>query len=662
MLGGRYDVLGYQNVDFGTPPDWHRDPVHDRRASPRFWVDVSYLDPGQGDHKIIWEINRHQHWLGFARAFHLTRDRRYYSAVTAQLENWMAVNPPLHGVNWASMLEIGLRSISWLWILHFFAIEAAKDSRDEAPWVVDLLLGLNRQLLHVERNLSLYFSPNTHLSGEALALYVSGRALPELRNSRRWAELGRRVLLQEIDHQILADGGHAERSTHYHRYATDFYLLALLIARATEDPAAPRFEEALTRLSRYLRTITDDQGRMPLIGDDDGGQLFPICHRPPWDCRDTLAAAAIALRDPSLAVDNAPEEPYWFCGDDELDSIPLDHRSPASSTALPDSGYYVSRTRDGDHLVFDAGPHGFMNGGHAHADALSISLTVRGRPLLVDAGTATYTMDPELRDLMRSTAMHNTVVINGRSQSRPRGPFHWHNATNARPSFWRSEAHFDYVEGRHDGYAPVTHARGILALQGVGWVIVDHLAGSGDATADTMWHFHPDWHVEARARAVTFRSGALCGHLVSSTALSLSPDEVDHNLYSPVYGQLQRGSCVRLRSSGAVPRSWLSFIGMNDGRSGREHRVQVETLPLVVRPERWIGAAFRISTATRQILVLSAVPAADAEGPAEHPSQLWGCESLQTDGRFAIADADGDDRLSIRIGGTMTALASSVHR
>ena len=33
----------------------------------------------------------------------------------------MHANPPLTGVNWASMLELSLRSLSWLWALHFFS-------------------------------------------------------------------------------------------------------------------------------------------------------------------------------------------------------------------------------------------------------------------------------------------------------------------------------------------------------------------------------------------------------------------------------------------------------------------------------------------------------------------------------------------------------------
>ena len=52
------------------------------------------------------------------------------------------------------------------------------------------------------RQLSTYFSPNTHLSGEALALFVAGIVLPELTASRKRAHLGRRVLVDEATRQI----------------------------------------------------------------------------------------------------------------------------------------------------------------------------------------------------------------------------------------------------------------------------------------------------------------------------------------------------------------------------------------------------------------------------------------------------------------------------
>jgi hypothetical protein len=118
ILAGSYDLLGYQRLAF---PDWHSDPVHNRRAPLVCWAEVPYLDPSIGDHKIIWELNRHQYWLQLGRAYWLTGDRRYAQAIVDQMENWLDSNPPLTGINWASMLEISLRTISWTMAIHFLA-------------------------------------------------------------------------------------------------------------------------------------------------------------------------------------------------------------------------------------------------------------------------------------------------------------------------------------------------------------------------------------------------------------------------------------------------------------------------------------------------------------------------------------------------------------
>ncbi len=162
----------------------------------------------------------------------------------------------------------------------------------------------------------------------------------------------------------------------------------------SDDAAAPAFEQAALRQATLpAHDLADDRGRLPQLGDDDGGQLFPMCGRAPSDCRDTLAAASVILDEPTLAVGAVPEEVFWMCGALPLEDMPRTS-TPWRSAPLTDSGYYVSRTASGDHLVFDAGRHGFLNGGHAHADALSVVLAIGGRPLLIDPGTATYTMDP----------------------------------------------------------------------------------------------------------------------------------------------------------------------------------------------------------------------------------------------------------------------------
>ena len=244
VLAGEYDLLGYEKLRFASPTseiDWHVDPVHRRRAPVAFWTTVPFLDPACGDHKIIWELNRHQHWLTLGRAFWLTGDLRFRERALGELATWLDANPPLTGINWSSMLELGFRTLSWLWTLNFFINPADTAGR---PWSIDLLVALDRQLGHIERNLSYYFSPNTHLLGEALALYVTSRALPIFKRSARREALGRKILCDQIARQIAADGGHCERSTYYHRYTLDFYLLALAVARITGDATATRFHDA----------------------------------------------------------------------------------------------------------------------------------------------------------------------------------------------------------------------------------------------------------------------------------------------------------------------------------------------------------------------------------------------------------------------------------
>lgn len=550
---GRFDLLGYPDLAFGDPPDWQFDPVHGRRAPGGFWADVPFLSPEAGDHKVIWELNRHQHFLRLGTAFWLTGEQRYRETFIAHLENWLVTNPPLSGINWASMLELALRAISWTWAIEFFATDA---SGDRAPWLVDLLLGLDRQLTHVEHNLSTYFSPNTHISGEALALYAVSLALPELRRSAERAALGRAILLREAEAQVCADGGHAELSTHYHRYSTDFYLLARLVAGRTGDTAAGALEATLRAQVAYLRTLADDRGCLPNIGDEDGGQLFPFGEAPSADAATTLSAAAHVLGNARLAVGDTSAETCWILGRVPAAGSAAGAPLPWPSQTLGDSGYFVSRRHGGTHLVFDAGRHGFLNGGHAHADALSVVLTAGTHPVLVDPGTATYTIDTAMRDRFRAPRMHNTVTVDGRSFAVPDGPFHWRSTADSRLLASRTDGESDFAVGMHTGY-DFPHIRAVVAISGAGWVIVDCLMPAHEVRADAWWHLHPSWDAEPVA------SGFRLTHASGTTlALATTAEDraIDDEPYSPVYGLVERSSTIRTSARGSAPLLIGTFL------------------------------------------------------------------------------------------------------
>jgi hypothetical protein len=572
IVSGDLDLLGYTGLRFdsasGTSIDWHLDPVHERRAPMDFWSNVPYLDPACGDHKIIWELNRHQHLLVLGRAWWLTEDPKYRDRAIAHLTGWMRANPPLIGINWASMLELGFRSISWVWALQFFADEHAGDSE---PWLVDVVLGLDRQLTHVEQNLSYYFSPNTHLLGEALALYVCGSALPLLRRAGRYRAVGRRVLIDQIDRQIGKDGGHLERSTHYHRYTLDFYTVALAVARIAGDPAALVFEQAVARLAFAARLLADDRGRLPHIGDDDGGMLLPMCGRAPDDIRDSLAVAGALVDRADLRIGQPPEEAFWMLAHPALATVleracATPGAAAVGSAALPDMGYYVSRSSIGNHLVVDAGAHGYENGGHAHADALSMTLGVRGRPLLIDPGTACYTTDPATRDRFRSSALHNTVIVDGQSQSVPAGPFHWTRVANGITHAWRVNPGFDYLDASHDGFAPARHRRHVLSLHGDLLVVADLIEGPANHDVRVHWHLDPAWTVRVAGRQAVLRAGSERVELAVSRGAIEAIDGRDDDVlgwHAPVSGRLERTCSLRVTTTGPSPLWVVSVFGLD---------------------------------------------------------------------------------------------------
>lgn len=546
IVQGRHDLLAFRDVALGNPPDWHADAIHGRRAPLAHWTTVPFLDPAVGDHKIIWETNRHQYFLTLGTACWLTGQRQYRDTAIAHIQNWIETNPPLAGINWASMLELAFRCMSWTWALEFFCHDAAVD---DSPWIIDLLLSLDRQLTHVQHNLSTYFSPNTHISGEGLALYAVSRALPELKRSDARAARGRDVLASEAVRQIRGDGGHAELSSHYHRYSTDFYLLALAVARASGDDAVTVFDGAARRQAWFLRTIADDAGNLPGFGDDDGGQLFRFGEEPASNAATSLGVAATLLGNPSFAVSRPREAEYWILGRRPDPAGRVDAPARWPSRMLRDSGYFVSRDSHGGHLVFDAGPHGFLNGGHAHADALSVVLRVKGDPLFVDPGTGTYTMWPAARDRFRSPRMHNTVVVDGCDHSRPRGPFHWETHADARMLVAQCGPEVDFAAGTHDGNAPFRHIRAVLTLHGCGWLLVDRITGPGAIAADAWWHLDPMWDAIVTGRRIDLRGTG--GRRLSLASTTPDLDVVDDQQgFAATYGRIERGRALRARVTG----------------------------------------------------------------------------------------------------------------
>ena len=212
--------------------------------------------------------------------------------------------------------------------------------------------------------------------------------------------------------------------------------------------------------------ITRPDGTTPLFGDDDGGRLVMLDNRPANDFRSLLSTGAVLFDrgDYKFVAGAAAEETFWLLGAEGLRRFDdLEARTPAKeSVEFRDGGYYVMRdgwSATSNYLLFDCGPHGMANCGHAHADALAIELAAHGQTLLVDPGTFTYTGAREMRDWFRSSAAHNTLTVDRESSSIPADTFSWKTNTSCERLAWIEHPRFTYVAGRHSGYEPLSRTR-----------------------------------------------------------------------------------------------------------------------------------------------------------------------------------------------------------
>jgi hypothetical protein len=583
VAGRRFDLLGYHNLSFGDPVDWHLDPVWNRRSPLVHWGQIDPLDSTQvGDSKIVWELNRHQWMVGLGQAWALTGDERYGDACLESIGHWLDTNPPGTGINWSSSLEVSLRLMSWCWTLLLLRDLPALSGRR----LTRILAAIWQHAAHIRRYLSSYFSPNTHLTAEALGLLYAGSIFAEFRDAPRWRDLGARVLVAQSARQIMSDGVHFEQSTCYHRYTIEIYLHFLLLADRHGIAVPSPVTESVARMVDVLIAVRRPDGSIPVIGDADGGTLLPLAQRASHDSRGVFAVAAVMLRRPDFAWASggaAPEVP-WLLGTGGLETFDAIRPVPpkgAPSRMFPSGGYAVMRTawdRAAHQMIVDTGPLGCpASSGHGHADLLSVQCAIFGEPCLVDAGTYCYTAEPEWRDFFRGTAAHSTIQLDGLSQSEPDGPFRWTRRPRVRLRKWQSTPDVDVLDAESNAFLtlpdPVVHRRRVMFVKPRYWIIVDDLAGLSTHQVELMFQFAPiavdlDSSAWARARTATGATlwvAAFASSPVHTTLLSGERRPI-RGWVSPDYGQRVPAPMLIYACNTSLP--WRAVTVLRPAREG----------------------------------------------------------------------------------------------
>ena len=557
----RFHLLGYKNLDFGREINWHLDVVHGIQAPRQPWFKIPFLDFSVvGDHKVIWELNRHQHLVTLAKAWVLTRQEKYATELIQQWYAWQFANPYPIGINWCSSLEVAFRSLSWLWV-HFLLSGCPAIP---ANFKSDLQLAIAVNARHIERYLSTYFSPNTHLLGEAVGLFFIGTLCQEIRGSERWRNNGWQTILREAQRQVRQDGVYFEQSLHYHVYALDMFLHARTLAERNNVEAPADFDAVIRKMLSVLQAL-GQVGPPHSFGDDDGGRLFNPRRNRNHHLTDPLAIGAVLLDWSDLRSSvSLTEEAVWLLGQKATSSFAAtSDRQIPRAVDFDVSGIYVMASSEGcpQQMVVDAGPTGSGSAGHGHADALSITLSLDGRQWLVDPGTCSYTAN-QGRSRYRGTRAHNTVSIDGLDQAVSTGPFSWSSLPRVRAERWCTGETFSLFAGSHDGYSrlhdPVLHRRYVFYLHGGFWLVRDVIEGREAHDIESSWHFAPNVRAEDKknffvifpADCETKSNTRLAVVRVQNSAWSC---RIDRDEVSPAYGLNRPATTLRMHAHVRLP-------------------------------------------------------------------------------------------------------------
>src|SRR6185295_794874 len=149
------------------------------------------------------------------------------------------------------------------------------------------------QLEHVYRHTSVYSSPNTHLIGEAAALFIAGLVFRDQKRPAAWLERGAALLSEAVDKQVLDDGVYGELSSCYHCYALDFYLHAMVLAERNRYYLQGHVRRKVCDMLGFLMHLTRPDGTIPLLGDDDGGRVLALQQRNYRSFCDALCLGAV---------------------------------------------------------------------------------------------------------------------------------------------------------------------------------------------------------------------------------------------------------------------------------------------------------------------------------------------------------------------------------
>ena len=411
------------------------------------WVSVGKADSVSK----LWRYN--QHYFDDLNAVSAVERSEWHLAL---LQRWVVENLPGAGVGW-DPYPTSLRIVNWVkW-------QSAGNVLPDA-----CVQSLAIQARWLTQRIEWHILGN-HLFANAKALIFAGVFFSG-EEADRWLCKGLKIVANQLPEQVLADGGNFERSPMYHAIFLEDLLDLLNLAQAFPETVpethVAHWREAAQRMLYWLQGMIHPDGEIAFFND---------------------AAIGIA---PSPAKLNSYAARLGLCAE----SI------RARNTHLSDSGYIRLSSRHAFALI-DVAPVGpdYLPG-HAHADTLSFELSLFGQRVFVNGGTSQYGTG-EVRELERSTAAHNTVVINGENSSEVWDGFRVARRAYPRDLVIKETTKLVSVSCAHDGYRRLSgkpiHRR-TWEFSDSALTITDQING-GFESAVAYFHLHPDIGISANS-------------------------------------------------------------------------------------------------------------------------------------------------------------------
>ncbi len=479
IVAGKLPFFGNLSYDCGVPPRWFENPATGQAVSPRQpWTRMRFASPAYGDLKFILEPSRFLFAYALVRAYALTSDERFPETFWRFLEDWAAHSPPMTGPLWICGQECSLRILAWSFALHGFIHSPAT-----TPQRVALLFSMiashawrTAQTIPYARS-----QRSNHLVSEAVGLWTAGTFYPELSAASRWQRLGARLLREAVVDQIAPEGASHQHSFNYQRMILHLLLWTLRLAEINNADLHEDIHLRAEAAFDFLRTWVDPaSGSVPNYGSNDGSHILPLATDDYRDYRPLLQLGASVLNRPALPPGSRDEAALWF------GLKPIASASMPALNPVPEAGYF--RLGDEDSWAFIRA--GAYQRRPFQCDQLHVDLWWRGLNLARDAGTHLYNGPAPWDNAFTSTAVHNTVSVDGGDQMTRAGRFLWLDWAQASGRILDSSSiHRGIFEGEHNGYRNlgITHRRRVQRLGRIGWLILDELSGTGEHELRLHW-------------------------------------------------------------------------------------------------------------------------------------------------------------------------------